>query len=194
MTGYDPGWHPRPVDRRRSVEWAQRVLASPAGYVILDTETTGLGPTAEVIQIAVVDTAGTPLLNTLVRPLHLRSMPPDAAAIHGITMKMLDGAPTWPEVAPGLLERTTGRIIVTYNAEYDSRLIKQTASRNGGAMPLAQWDCAMLEYARFRGVWDHSKGGYRWHRLCGGDHSALGDCLATLALIRQMAGRERARL
>ncbi len=187
MTRHDTAWHPQPRDRRRSVEWAQRVLASPGSYVILDTETTGLDAAAEVIQIAVIDTAGHALLNTLVRPLHLKSIPWDAVRLHGITMAALAGAPAWPEVAPALLACTEGRTIISYNAEFDARLIKQTASRNGGPVPLARWECAMHEYARFRGDWDHRKGGYRWHRLSGGDHSALGDCLATLALIEEMA-------
>lgn len=180
--------YPRPADQRRSVEWAQAVLAAADRYVILDTETTGLGDSDEVIQIAAIDPAGRVLLDTLVRPLHRASIPHEAARFHGITMEMLRGAPAWPEVAPGLLACTAARTIITYNADFDARLIRQTARRNGGPVPAAQWECAMQQYARYRGEWDAGKGGYRWPRLTRGDHSALGDCRATLALIRKMAG------
>lgn len=182
--------HPRPTDQKQSVDWARKVLATPQSYLILDTETTGLDNAAEVIQIAIIDVFGRVLLNTLIRPRHRRSIPAEATRMHGITMEMLEGAPTWPQIAPGLVECTNRRTIISYNADYDSRLIRQTASRNGGAVPSARWECAMLQYARFRGEWNYSTGSYRWHKLSGGDHSALGDCKATLALIQMMAGSE----
>ena len=45
----------------------------------------------------------------------------------------------------------------------------------------------MRQYAKFFG--EHSKRGrsYRNQKLTGGDHSALGDTLATLRLIEEMA-------
>ena len=46
----------------------------------------------------------------------------------------------------------------------------------------------MLEYAKFVGEWNNYHGNYRWQKLEGGDHSAAGDCLATLEVIRTMAG------
>ncbi|MDP9310326.1 MAG: hypothetical protein M3R24_05455 [Chloroflexota bacterium] len=48
----------------------------------------------------------------------------------------------------------------------------------------------MLEYARFTGVWNTAKNDYRWHKLQDGDHTALGDCRATLATIEWMAEAE----
>ena len=42
----------------------------------------------------------------------------------------------------------------------------------------------MLQYAQFVGQWNDQYGNYRWHKLRGGDVTALGDCLATLDLIR----------
>ena len=45
----------------------------------------------------------------------------------------------------------------------------------------------MLMYAQFVGEWNPRHGDYRWQRLPSGDHSAIGDCRATLALIHKMA-------
>jgi hypothetical protein len=47
--------------------------------------------------------------------------------------------------------------------------------------------CAMSNYASFVGEWNDYHGNYKWQRLPGGDHSAIGDCLATLELIKKMA-------
>jgi DNA polymerase-3 subunit epsilon len=46
----------------------------------------------------------------------------------------------------------------------------------------------MLQYARFIGEWNSYYNSYKWQKLDGGDHTALGDCLATLEVIRVMAG------
>jgi DNA polymerase-3 subunit epsilon len=43
-------------------------------------------------------------------------------------------------------------------------------------------------YSQWIGDWNDYHGNYKWQRLPGGDHSALGDCRATLAVLKQMAG------
>jgi DNA polymerase-3 subunit epsilon len=47
--------------------------------------------------------------------------------------------------------------------------------------------CAMQWYAQYVGEWHDYWGNYRWQRLPGGDHSALGDARATLSLLKRMA-------
>jgi DNA polymerase III epsilon subunit-like protein len=175
------------VDRRKSIEWSRALLAAPSQWVVLDTETTGLGLTDEVIQIAVVAPDGSALLDTLVRPASRGDIPASASAIHHITIDMLAGAPTFAALSPRLAQAVAGRRIVAYNAEYDRRLLKQTALMSGGRAPQAQWECAMLAYSRFVGEWDSRKNDYRFQRLPSGDHSAAGDCRATIKLIELMA-------
>ena len=45
----------------------------------------------------------------------------------------------------------------------------------------------MLNLAEWVGEWNDYRGSFRWQKLQGGDHSALGDCIATLETIRKMA-------
>lgn len=62
-------------------------------------------------------------------------------------------------------------------------------------------ECAMLAYAEYRGVWNDYHGNYKWHKLSDAAervgytlpsgmkaHSALADCLMTLAVCRKLAG------
>ena len=51
---------------------------------------------------------------------------------------------------------------------------------------LPAWECAMGWYSQYVGE-PGKRGGYRNQKLPGGDHSALGDCRATLAVIETMA-------
>jgi DNA polymerase III subunit epsilon len=45
----------------------------------------------------------------------------------------------------------------------------------------------MLWYSQWVGERNEYHGDYKWQRLPGGDHSALGDCKATLEVIEAMA-------
>jgi len=179
--------HRNPAHRNEEIEWARRLFANPADWLILDTETTGLGLTDEVIQIGIVDPRGSPLFDSLVRPLNHKTISAQATAVHGITIEMLAGAPTFPQIAAALGEAVGGRRVIAYNAEYDRRMFQQTAVLSGGRPPTWKWECAMIRYARFIGEWDSRKNDYRYKPLPSGDHTALGDCRATLKLIETMA-------
>lgn len=173
-------------DRDKASEWARSLLACP-DCAILDTETTGLSREDEIVQVAVLSADGRVLLDTLVRPT--RSIPPDATAIHGITDRDVAGAPIFPEIYDQLRALLEANRIVIYNAEFDLRLLNQTLLKYGlpkWTFPPDRVDCAMLRYSAWIGeIW--GDGSYKWQKLVGGDHSALGDCRATLALIRRMA-------
>lgn len=101
----------------RAIAWAKLVLDTP-GAVILDSETTGLYDEAQIVQLAIIDTQGQTLFDSLLRPsVEIES---GAAAVHGLTMDALANAPTiadiWPEVR-SILDRAER--IVVYNAEFD---------------------------------------------------------------------------
>ena len=171
--------------------------------LVLDTETTGLGDDAEVVELAVIDCAGVVLLDTLVRPSG--PVPAEAGAIHGITDAMLADAPTWSEIHARFCGLVEGRQVVIYSREFDTRVITQTARRYGLPAPQGfdlvldpgRVHCAMQAYAEFRGEWSAEKGRYRWQKLSAAAqqqgvtvtnaHRALGDCLMTLGLVRAMA-------
>jgi DNA polymerase-3 subunit epsilon len=169
-----------------AIKWADNILATPPGQVlILDTETTGLGADAEIIQLAMIDLGGNEIMNTLVRPKY--AIPRDARAIHGITDSMVANAPFWSDIAPRFEELVKGKTLVIYNAAYDLRLLRQTYQINQipCALPYQDVQCAMEIYAEYAGEWTGRS--FRWQKLQGGDHSAVGDCRAVLSLIKSMA-------
>jgi len=177
---------------KQAVDWARELLKrDPDSWVILDTETTGLGNDAQVIQIGVLNGRGNILMdNVLVKPT--KPIPADATAVHHITDAMVQAAPAFPNVLPQLLEVVKGKLLVIYNAQYDMRLLVQSGKAHGIALSLGVegYTCAMLRYAEWFGEWNDYHGSFRWQKLQGGDHSALGDCRAALDVIRKMAESE----
>jgi DNA polymerase III epsilon subunit-like protein len=174
-------------DRDGSVAWARSLLDS-GGFCVLDSETTGLAPPVQFVEIAIVDASAKALFEGTVRPVC--RVEPGATRIHGHTARSLAGAPPFWEVYPDLLEALWGKRVVVYNAPYDRRVwdaaVKGLGARGALAGGLPPWECAMRRYAAYVGE-PSKRGGYRSHKLTGGDHSALGDALATLRLIEQMA-------
>lgn len=174
-------------------EWAQSLFALPNFY-ILDTETTGLGNRDEVVQIGIINKNGDIVLDTLVRPT--KPVPREAINIHGISNEMLADAPTFDDVYVTLSARLAGMPLVAYNMDFDWRLLSQTVMNY--QLPMfrtGKRHCAMKQYAQYRGV--KGSRGYKWHKL--GDaakyekitvkdaHSALGDVIMTLELMKKMA-------
>jgi DNA polymerase III subunit epsilon len=191
----------RQHDRQVASKWASGLLAK-GNFCILDTETTGLGSDDEICQIGVLDCTGEPLIDRLVWPMV--PIAEAASAIHGITAETVYGSDLFDAVFLDTWKAVGKRDVVIYNAEFDLRLIRQslqayqieiafpTSDRrgcrlfpNGGSI-----HCAMLMYSQWVGDWNSYHGNYKWQPLPGGDHSALGDCRATLAILRQMANLE----
>jgi len=156
--------------------------------LILDTETTGLDERAEICDLAIIDSTGRVLFNQLIKPS--QGIPVQASRIHGIDNTMVDFAPTFDRVLPELLHLLAGRLVLTYNAEFDVRMFEQSArTATGFPVPLfgdghvvkvqpgvhviqgatvetqARSACIMLAYAEFAGVPGKYRGDYKWHKL-----------------------------
>jgi DNA polymerase-3 subunit epsilon len=181
--------------RREAAHLArQRLLAHPC---YLDTETTGLGPQDEIVEVCLLDAEGSVLFESLVRPT--RPIPMDAVALHGITDVAVLAAPRWPDVWPQLRELMQSRSVGVYNADFDSRMLRQTQARHGlmEAIDSKGFFCLMLLYAQFRGDWDASRRSFRWHTLeaarrqvglsLPNAHRARDDALLARALLHAMA-------
>jgi DNA polymerase III subunit epsilon len=178
-------------DRVASQEWARSLLAGD-DWLIIDTETTGLDGAAEIVQIGLLAPDGEVVLETLVRPT--TRIPWQATAIHGITDDHCADAPSYGDLHLHVLALIGRRRLVCYNADYDRRLLRQTAALHGCRVPSERtlvWECAMRQYARYVGQWNASRGDYRFQRLPPipgqASHSAIADCRATLALLQRMA-------
>jgi len=183
--------------QRDAILLARQVLLQRPVY--LDTETTGLDKTAEIVEISVIDTDGSTLVDTLVRPS--LPIPADASRVNHITNEMVQKAQPWPFLWNSIKPALNNRIVVIYNSDFDIRMLKQTHDRYK-----MRWDFTgrpfdlMSLYARFNGEWDPNRRLYRnvslenAGKLCRiplpNAHRSLADTLLTRALLEYLASIE----
>jgi DNA polymerase-3 subunit epsilon len=182
----------RLAGRASAIAWAVARAEDPR-TVYLDTETTGLGADAEVIDVAVVGWDGSLLFGTLIRPI--KPVPASAHGIHGISNDHLARSPSWPSIYEALASVLAGRNVIVYNASFDRRMVAQSCQLHRLTMPDLTWECAMRAYAQFHAATDPARG-IRMHKLSTaaaafgaspGTHRAASDARACRSVVLGLA-------
>jgi len=180
--------------RWQAILWARSLMARR--FLVLDTETTGLGKNSEIVQIGIIDSGGKVVMDQLLKPR--RPIPWYVSNIHGISNEDVADAPTFLQVYVELSSAIAAQPIIAYNMDFDWRLLCQTSAQYGlPELRTGKRGCAMKQYARYRlrrGI-GCKKQGYaklvnavRHEGLeLGRAHNALSDARMTLALVRKMA-------
>ncbi len=165
--------------------------------VYIDTETTGLNRSDEIVEISIVDFDGSLLFTTLIKPS--QAIPMEAEKIHRITNEMVSSAQPWPIIWPQIRSHLYGRVIAAYNAPFDRRMMEQSHARY--RLPwrekLEFLDVLSL-YSEYRGVWDQNRNSYRYFKLeeagkffnisIPNAHQSTADALLTRAVLHSIAG------
>lgn len=178
----------RVFDRVGAISWAKAMLET-ADAVILDTETTGLmegpmaNPDAEVVELAIISVNGKVLYNSRFKPRY--SIPQRTTEIHGITNQAVKNSPKFSKEFSKILQILTGKIVISYNARFDGKILANTCKLHKVTPPEdVMWECAMKVYKAYQ------EPDTRFSRLPSASHDALSDCKATLKLIKKMSRNE----
>ena len=172
----------------------EAIKALGDNFIVVDTETTNIGKKAEVLDIAIVDFRTEKVLfNSLIHP---KSLGEDyevskARAINGISQESLINAPTLPDVWDEVLGILKSSHITAFNADFDLRVIRNSAYKWMIDVPPLYASCWMkisqafllLDFwpsldevaEHFAVVVDESN-----------RHQALGDCVLTIECIKRM--------
>lgn len=181
--------------REQVINLAKKKLEQKPIYI--DTETTGLNRSDEIIEISIVDFDGSLLFSKLVKPS--QSIPWEAEKIHHITNDMVRSAQPWPIIWPQVRSLLYGRVIAAYNASFDQRMMEQSHARY--RLPWREkfdfLDVLSL-YSEYRGEWDQSRSSYRYFKLeeagkffnisLPNAHRSAADALLTRAVLHSIAG------
>ena len=117
--------------------------AYPLGYAVVDVETTGLARDDRIISAAVyrLDARGEveDQWYTMVNP----ERDPGPVWIHGLTSKMLEGAPLFQDIAEEFASRLQDRVLVAHNAVFDWQMIAREYARAKLEAPVRQRLCTI---------------------------------------------------
>jgi DNA polymerase-3 subunit epsilon len=159
--------------------------------LFLDLETTGRTKRDRIVEVSVVDARGQVVFSTLINPG--RPIPPETTEIHGISDRDVADAPTWDQVKPQLRQVLQGRVIVAHYAKFEAKFLPDDWE--------IEWICSkeIADAVFGKAHWQEAK--YDWRRSgklvdrvrqCGlqpgPEHSAAGDCLSALRLVRYLGG------
>jgi len=199
------GWGPK---------LARWLMRQSGGFVVWDTETTGLTDDARIVSIGAVDQDGEVLLDMLINPQV--PIPPGATAIHGVTDEMVADAPAFEQAYSQIREALSGRRWVIYNKDYDVARLDFACKQAYEAMICPReyvhtrryrnWFytqshrevyCAMQAFAVQYGDFSEYYGSYKWKSLSfaadhygvriKNAHNALADAKATLGVLRGLS-------
>lgn len=173
--------------RREEIEKYCRDFLESEKHVILDTETTGLESDDEIVEISIINMKGEVLLNTFVYTD--KEISPGASAVNGITKEDIEGQPTIEALKEKLDEILTGKVIITYNADFDRRMLRQSGYKN----KKMAFTCLMNMYTEYENEerWISLQDALFIERIkINQSHRALDDCIACLELIRTLAKKQ----
>ncbi len=162
-------------------------------YIILDTETTGLGWNDEIIELGILDMQGNVLYESMFNPN--QTIPTEATEIHGITDEMVKYCPKFNSEWEKILEIIKDKTLLIYNANFDTSMLYRTLEQHGILLEDDfRFDsfCIMNFYQNYRQE-------RRWTKLSNAcweigikveqNHRAVGDCRMVLELIKAIANK-----
>jgi DNA polymerase III epsilon subunit-like protein len=153
--------------------------------LFLHSKTTGAAEQSEVVEIAILDTAGMPLADELVKPKrHIR---PTATKIHGITDEMVDSAPKWAEILPKVEELLAGNKVCIYDPTTELLALRNSYQNNHNRYVLDENNFVSLMdmYAHFKNERDPRSGAFITY--------SLEDAARLLGIDIEIIGYRRAR-
>ena len=133
--------------------------------LFMHSKTTGASDQAEVVEIAILDSAGKPLIDALIKPKrHIR---PDASKEHGITDEMVDNAPKWTEVLPEVEEILAHKPVCVYDLNNELLALQNSYQNNHNRWSLDtdSFFNVMDLFSRYRNFRDPRSGALKFFSL-----------------------------
>jgi DNA polymerase-3 subunit epsilon len=180
-----------------SQTWGRPAVEPGTGWAVVDVETTGFRPgQARVVSVAALAVGDDGNVEHSVASLLNPGVDPGPTHVHGLTTEMLEGQPTFADIAPRLMEVLQGRTLVAHNVAFDYAFLAAEAELVGAQLPVESVMCTVelsrrlalgTENLRLETVAAH------WGVTQMRPHDALDDALVLAQILKPalVAARER---
>lgn len=181
------------VEVGQELEGMAGLPLSSLSYVVFDTETTGLHPSAgdEILSIAAVRIVGGRLLSgeryeQLIRPHN--PIPKSSLYFLDITEDMLKGEPQIEEVLPRFRSFVGDSILVAHNGAFDLNFIQSVAEKSGVKFNNPLLDTLLLAAVADENETDFTLAhiGQRLEVDALGSHTIMDDCFVTAQIFLKL--------
>lgn len=163
--------------------------------IVLDTETTGIGAHARLVEVAAVhvrDGVEVRRFQSLVNPeMHIPAM---VVRVHGITDAMVANSPTAGPVLAAFAKFVAGHTLVAHNAGFDFGVLSREFARVKLPTPGCGMYCSVrLARVIFPEAPRHGLGALTSFLKLSHQpaHRAVADCLTTIELLNAAAARKK---
>lgn len=163
--------------------------------IVLDTETTGIGAHARLVEVAAVHVRNgveVRRFQSLVNPeMHIPAM---VVRVHGITDAMVAHSPTAATVLAAFAKFVAGHTLVAHNAGFDFGVLSREFARVKVAPPGCGMYCSVrLSRVIFPEAPRHGLGALTSFLKLSHQpaHRAVADCLTTIELLNAAAARKK---
>jgi DNA polymerase-3 subunit epsilon len=124
--------------------WGRPAAEAGAGWAVVDVETTGFRPgQARVVSVAALAVGDDGSVEHSMSSLLNPGVDPGPTHVHGLTTEMLEGQPTFAEIAPRLMEVLHGRTLVAHNVAFDYAFLAAEAELVGAQLPVDTVMCTV---------------------------------------------------
>jgi len=161
-------------------------------FLVLDCESNGVGKTAELTELAILDfKTGNVLFNSLLHPRDLdgRYEVSKSRQVSGIGILELWAAPTLPEKWDEILPILQSKHITSFNTTFDLPLIRNSANKWDLECPPLAATCLMKIATAYLNLdfWVSLQEAAGYFAIDDNiQHRALGDAMTTREMVRKM--------
>ncbi|KRE26849.1 DNA polymerase III subunit epsilon [Mycobacterium sp. Soil538] len=128
--------------------WGRPADQAGAGWAVVDVETSGFRPgQARIVSVAALALSDDGNVEKSLYSLLNPGVDPGPTHVHGLTAEMLDGQPTFGDVAGDLIEVLRGRTLVAHNVGFDYAFLTAEAELVQAELPVETVMCT-VELAR----------------------------------------------
>jgi len=132
-------------------------VSDPRDFVVFDTETTGMPPSARLVEIGALKVRGNTIVDRFDQLIFPECpIPREVINVHGITDSDVADAPSAAKVIPDFLKWVDGRPLLGHNVAFDAGMLSSECARLGLTPPNNRTFCTLRAARKLLKLKSHS--------------------------------------